>query len=273
MKSPVESNVEQDGRVVGVRLGEGRELRARLVIAADGRHSIVRRVLPLQSLAVPIDVFWFNVPHGDRGGEALLGSIERERILIMIDRGDHWQCALVISKGSAEELKAGGIEPIRKAIRTTAPELDLSNLKVEDLALLSVTIDRLTHWSKPGLLAIGDAAHAMSPVGGIGINLAIQDAVAAANVLAGPLARGEDVDPLMHKIQQRRQFPTRVVQFMQKLGQDRVFAPVLKPGEPITEAPWLVKLIDRVPLLQGIPAHFVGLGVRRERVRSPNAYA
>jgi 2-polyprenyl-6-methoxyphenol hydroxylase-like FAD-dependent oxidoreductase len=274
MKSPVESYLEESGRVVGVRLGDGREIRARLVIAADGRHSIVRHLLPLEKLAVPIDVFWFNVPHDEGGGEALLGSIERERILIMIDRGDHWQCALIISKGSAEELKAGGIEPIRQAINTTAPNLDLTNLKkVDDLALLSVTIDRLTTWSKPGLLAIGDAAHAMSPVGGIGINLAIQDAVAAANFIAGPLARGEDVDPLLHKIQQRRLFPTRVVQFMQRLGQDKVFAPVLKPGKPITEAPWLVKLIDRHPVLQGIPAHFVGLGVRRERVRSPNAYA
>ena len=273
MKSPVEGYVEEGGRVVGVRLADGRELRARLVIAADGRHSIVRRVLPLQSLAVPIDVFWFNVPHDDIGGEALLGSIERERILIMIDRGDHWQCALIISKGSAEELMAGGIEPIRQAIHTTAPGLDLSSLRVDDLALLSVTIDRLTKWSKPGLLAIGDAAHAMSPVGGIGINLAIQDAVAAANALAGPLARGDDVDRLLHKIQRRRLFPTRVVQFMQRLGQDKVFAPVLLPGAPITEVPWLVKLIDRHPVLQGIPAHFVGLGVRRERVRSPNAYA
>ena len=168
---------------------------------------------------------------------------------------------------------AGGIEPIRQAIHTTAPGLDLSNLRVDDLALLSVTIDRLTKWSKPGLLAIGDAAHAMSPVGGIGINLAIQDAVAAANALAGPLARGDDVDRLLHKIQRRRLFPTRVVQFMQRLGQDKVFAPVLLPGAPITEVPWLVKLIDRHPVLQGIPAHFVGLGVKRERVRSPKAYA
>jgi 2-polyprenyl-6-methoxyphenol hydroxylase-like FAD-dependent oxidoreductase len=274
MKSAVESYLEENGHVVGVRLADGRELRARLVIAADGRHSLVRRILPLEKVAVPIDVFWFNVPHTVSGGEALLGSIERERILIMIDRGDHWQCALIISKGSAEELKAGGIEPIRRAIHTTAPHLDLSNLKkVDDLALLTVTIDRLTGWSKPGLLAIGDAAHAMSPVGGIGINLAIQDAVATANYLAGPLARGESVDGLLHKIQQRRLFPTRLVQFMQRLGQDRVFAPVLRPGEPITKAPWLVRFIDRHPVLQDITAHFVGLGVRRERVRSPNAYA
>src|SRR6476469_3555426 len=168
MESPVESYLEEGGKVVGVRLVGGRELRAQLVIAADGRHSIVRNVLPLQSLAVPIDVFWFNVPKSNAGGEALLGSIKRERILIMIDRGDHWQCALIISKGSAEERKAGGIEPVKKAIHTTAPQRDLADLKrVDDLALLSVTIDRLTRWSKPGLLAIGDAAHAMSPVGGI----------------------------------------------------------------------------------------------------------
>jgi 2-polyprenyl-6-methoxyphenol hydroxylase-like FAD-dependent oxidoreductase len=243
-----------------------------LVIAADGRHSFVRRVLALQSLAVPIDVFWFNVRKSEPGGDALRGSIERERVLIMIDRGDHWQCALLISKGTAEELKAGGIEPIRKAIRATAPELDLSELKqVGDLHLLNITLDRLQHWSRPGLLAIGDAAHAMSPIGGIGISLAIQDAVAAANVLAGSLANGENVDRLLRRVQKRRLFPTRVIQFVQRVAQDRIFAPVLQPGDPIRDAHWAVRLIDRTPLLQDIPAHVVGLGVRRERVRSPEA--
>ncbi|MFL6732340.1 MAG: FAD-dependent oxidoreductase [Sphingomicrobium sp.] len=272
MKSQVESYLEEDGKVVGVRLSDGRDLRASLTFAADGRRSFVRNTLPLQSLGVPIDVFWFNVPKTQPGDDALQGSIERERVLVMIDRGDRWQCALLISKGSAEELKAGGVEPIKEAILTTAPELDLSGLKkVEDLALLSVTLDRLTQWWKPGLLAIGDAAHAMSPIGGIGINLAIQDAVAAANILAGPLARGRPVDRLLDQVQQRRLLPTRLVQFAQKLAQDKIFAPVLQPGEPIREVPLAVRLIDRLPLLQDFPAHFVGLGVRRERVRSPAA--
>jgi 2-polyprenyl-6-methoxyphenol hydroxylase-like FAD-dependent oxidoreductase len=272
MSSPVEGIIEEDCRVVGVSLKDGSTHRARLVIAADGRHSFVRRVLALQSLAVPIDVFWFNVRKSEPGGDALRGSIERERVLIMIDRGDHWQCALLISKGTAEELKAGGIEPIRKAIRATAPELDLSELKqVGDLHLLNITLDRLQHWSRPGLLAIGDAAHAMSPIGGIGISLAIQDAVAAANVLAGSLANGENVDRLLRRVQKRRLFPTRVIQFVQRVAQDRIFAPVLQPGDPIRDAHWAVRLIDRTPLLQDIPAHVVGLGVRRERVRSPEA--
>ena len=272
MSSPVEGIIEEDCRVVGVSLKDGSTHRARLVIAADGRHSFVRRVLALQSLAVPIDVFWFNVRKSEPGGDALRGSIERERVLIMIDRGDHWQCALLISKGTAEELKAGGIEPIRKAIRATAPELDLSELRqVDDLHLLNITLDRLMHWSRPGLLAIGDAAHAMSPIGGIGISLAIQDAVAAANVLAGLLANGENVDRLLRRVQKRRLFPTRVIQFVQRVAQDRIFAPVLQPGEPIRDAHWAVRLIDRTPLLQDIPAHVVGLGVRRERVRSPEA--
>jgi len=272
MRSPVDAYVEEQGRVVGVRLTDGSVLRAPLTIAADGRWSLVRRLLPLESLAVPIDVFWFNVPKTEPGGDALRGSIERERVLVMIDRGDHWQCALLISKGSAEELKAGGIEPIRKAIRTTAPELDLSALrKVDDLHLLNVSLDRLSSWSKPGLLAIGDAAHAMSPIGGIGISLAIQDAVAAANLLAGPLAAGEGVDRLLPGVEKRRLFPTRVAQFVQRMAQDRIFAPILRPGEPIRNVPLAIRLIDRTPLLQDIPAHFVGLGVRRERVRSPVA--
>ena len=271
MTTPVESYIEENGRVVGARLPHRREVRARLVIAADGRRSFVRKVLPLKDLAVPIDGFWFNVPKTEPG-DALRGSIERERVLVMIDRGDHWQCALLISKGSAEELLAGGIEPIKAAISAAAPELDLASLRrVDDLHLLSITLDRLTRWSKPGLLAIGDAAHAMSPIGGIGISLAIQDAVAAANVLAGPLGRRRDVDRLLAKVQRRRMFPTRVVQHVQKLAQDKIFAPVLKPGEPIRAVPPAVRLIDRLPILQDVFARFVGLGIRRERVRSPEA--
>jgi 2-polyprenyl-6-methoxyphenol hydroxylase-like FAD-dependent oxidoreductase len=272
MNSPVSGYAEEAGRVVGVRLADGTEVRARLVIAADGRDSFVRRVLPLKKLDVPIDIFWFNVAKTESGGDALRGSIERGRVLVMIDRGDHWQCALLISKGAADELKAGGIGPVRKAIRDAAPELDLSGLKkVDDLHLLSITLDRLMSSSKPGLLAIGDAAHAMSPIGGIGINLAIQDAVAAANILAHPLAAGRDADRLLRKVQRRRALPTRIIQLVQRLAHDHIFAPVLEPGEPIHHVPLLVRLIDRVPLLQDIPAHFVGLGVRRERVRSPEA--
>jgi 2-polyprenyl-6-methoxyphenol hydroxylase-like FAD-dependent oxidoreductase len=190
----------------------------------------------------------------------------------MIDRGEYWQCAFVIPKGKADELKAGGIGPIRDAVHQAAPDLDLSELKtVDDLKLLSVALDRLRCWWMPGLLAIGDAAHAMSPIGGIGINLAVQDAVAAANILAAPLKHGDDLDRLLNKVQNRRLFPTRVIQAGQKLAQDKVIGRLLQPGGPIRKAPLLVRLLDRFPLLRRIPGRVIGLGVRRERVRSPEA--
>ena len=195
------------------------------------------------------------------------------RLIVMIDRGDYWQCAFVIPKGAAEAYQARGIEAIREEVAAAAPaELDLAELdEITDLHLLTVKLDRLTRWWRPGLLAIGDAAHAMSPIGGIGINLAVQDAVAAANFLAEPLAKGEDVDPLLRKVQERRMFPTRAVQGAQKFAQERVIGRVLKSIEPITRVPLLVRLLDRFPVLRRIPGRFIGLGIRRERVRSPLA--
>jgi 2-polyprenyl-6-methoxyphenol hydroxylase-like FAD-dependent oxidoreductase len=272
MSAPVEGFMDEKGRGVGVRLADGRELRARLTIAADGRTSIVRAILPVQTLGAPMDVFWFRLPKSLDVKGGLRGSADRGRILVLIDRGDYWQCAFVIPKGKAEEIKAAGIQPIRDAVHEAAPDVDVQELdEIEDLKLLGVALDRLTCWWKPGLLAIGDAAHAMSPIGGIGINLAVQDAVAAANILAGPLARGEDVDPLLHKVQDRRLFPTRVIQAAQKAAQDNVIGRLLQPGEPIRNAPLTVRLLDRFPLLRRIPGRFIGLGVRRERVRSPAA--
>ncbi|MEO5612882.1 MAG: FAD-dependent oxidoreductase, partial [Sphingomicrobium sp.] len=181
MNSPVESFIEERGRVTGVRLADGRELHAPLVIAADGRASIVRstNMLPVEDLGAPMDVFWFRVgkSEDERGG--LRGNIERGRLLVMIDRGDYWQCAFLIPKGRAEQYQARGIAAIREEVAAAAPEIDLAELDdISDLHLLTVKVDRLTIWHRPGLLAIGDAAHAMSPIGGIGINLAIQDAVA-----------------------------------------------------------------------------------------------
>ncbi len=272
MDAPVGAFLEdEEGRVSGVRLRDGTELRAKLTIAADGRDSLVRKLamLPVKTLGAPMDVFWFRVAK-KRGGDTLRGSFERGRLLVLIDRGDYWQCALVIPKGAAERLKEKGIGPIRDAIHAAAPDVDLSDLDdVDDLKLLSVALDRLTCWHRPGLLAIGDAAHAMSPIGGVGINLAIQDAVAAANALAGPLAAGKDVDPLLHRVQDRRMFPTRLIQGAQKLAQDRIIGRLLGPGEPIRKAPLLIRLFDRFPLLRRIPGRLIGLGVRRERVKSP----
>ncbi len=191
---------------------------------------------------------------------------------VLIDRRTYWQAAFIIPKGKAEAVKARGIGWLRGEMQALFPELDLSGglESAEDLHLLSVALDRLDRWHRPGLLAIGDAAHAMSPIGGIGVNLAIQDAVAAANSLAAPLARGENPDPLLYKVQARRLFPTRVIQAGQKLAQDNVIGAVLS-GRPITRAPLILRLLDRFPLLRRIPGRIVGLGVRRERVRSPAA--
>jgi 2-polyprenyl-6-methoxyphenol hydroxylase-like FAD-dependent oxidoreductase len=274
MEAPVDGFIEEKGRIVGVRMADGAQVRAKLTLAADGRDSIVRNILPLETLGAPMDVFWFRIPKSPDEKAGLRGNVARSRLLVMIDRSDYWQCAFLIPKGAAESYRAKGIDAIRSEVAEAAPDIDLSQLDgIEDLKLLSVALDRLTCWQMPGLLAIGDAAHAMSPIGGIGINLAIQDAVAAANFLAGPLAKGEDVDPLLHKVQDRRLFPTRVIQSGQKAAQDNIIGRLLKPGAPITNAPLVVRLLDRFPVLRRIPGRLIGLGVRRERVRSPNAYA
>lgn len=274
MEAEVASFVEEGGRIAGVRLKDGRELRAgRLVLMADGRGSLVRRLglLPVMQLGAPMDIFWFHLPKADNPGDKLRGAVETGRMAVLIDRRTYWQAAFIIPKGAGEEIKARGIGWLHDQMQALFPELDLSGGlgSTDDLHLLSVSLDRLDTWHRPGLLAIGDAAHAMSPIGGIGINLAIQDAVAAANVLAGPLTRGEDVDALLHKVQRRRLFPTRVIQAAQKAAQDNVIGAVLS-GRPITGAPWIVRMLDRYPLLRRIPGRIIGQGVRRERVRPPS---
>ena len=272
METSVESFVEEHGRVIGVRLRGGEELRAgQLVIACDGRDSIARQVLPVETLGAPIDVFWFAVPKTE-SGTALRGSVAGNRLIVMIDRGDYWQCAFVIAKGGAEEIKARGIEAFRADVRAAAPDLPDLEAALPDwgaVHLLSVQLDRLTQWSKPGLLAIGDAAHAMSPVGGIGINLAIQDAVAAANLLAAPLARGAPVDALLPYLEKRRLWPTRVIQAGQRAVQDNLLRPVISGARAMPEQPPLpIRLLDRFALLRRIPGYVIGHGVRQEHVRT-----
>jgi 2-polyprenyl-6-methoxyphenol hydroxylase-like FAD-dependent oxidoreductase len=275
MESEVVGMVEEGGRYVGVRLADGAVLRAgKLVLRCDGRNSDIREILPLESLGVPIDVFWFAIPKQQQG-TALRGVIRGYRLFVLIDRGDYWQCAAVIAKGGADKVKARGIEKFREDVLAALPELGSVEKALPDwdsVSLLSVSLDRLTEWSRPGLLAIGDAAHAMSPVGGIGINLAIQDAVATANILAAPLARGQNVDSLLPRVRQRRLWPTRVIQGMQRAAHERVLQPLIEGRASVPlEPPLLLRLLDRFPLLRRLPGHFIGHGVRQEHVRSPEA--
>jgi 2-polyprenyl-6-methoxyphenol hydroxylase-like FAD-dependent oxidoreductase len=275
MEAEVTALLDDGGRICGVRLADGRDMRAgKLVLMADGRSSLVRKLglLPVTKLGAPMDVFWFRIDKTEAAGDKLRGAIDTGKLAVLIDRRTYWQVAFLIPKGGAAEVKARGVEWLRGQLQALFPELDLSRglASEADLHLLSVELDRLDRWHRPGLLAIGDAAHAMSPIGGIGINLAIQDAVAAANILAGLLARGEDPDPLLHEVQGRREFPTRVIQAGQRAAQNNVIGAVLS-GAPITGAPLFLRLLDRFPLLRRIPGRIIGLGVRRERVRSPRA--
>jgi 2-polyprenyl-6-methoxyphenol hydroxylase-like FAD-dependent oxidoreductase len=262
-------------RVAGV-VCDGAPIRAKLVIAADGRRSALREraALPLEDLGAPIDVFWFRLPKQRTSDNRTTGVIATGRLLALLDRGDYWQCAYVFAKGMADALRAKGLDHFRTDVAATAPFLAdaIGELESWDqVKLLTVELDRLTEWHRPGLLAIGDAAHAMSPIGGVGINLAIQDAVAAANILAGPMAEGSDVDDLLWRVQRRRMLPTRIVQAMQRTAQNRLIDRIVLKGVPITRPPRILRLMQRFPILQRIPAYLIGKGFRREHVRSPDA--
>lgn len=277
MEAPVTDFVSANGRIAGVKLASGEEIRAgKLVIACDGRDSLVRRLdlMPLEDLGAPIDVFWFAVPKPTQG-KAVRGSIRGNHMIVQIDRGDYWQCAYLIAKGSAEAVKTRGIEAFRADVRATSPELPDLDQALPDFdaaKLLSVSLDRLTTWHRPGLLAIGDAAHAMSPVGGVGINLAIQDAVATANLLAVPLVQGDRIDDLLHRVQDRRLLPTRVIQAGQKAMHEAVLEPLVRgAAEHHSEPPAFLKLLDRFKLLRRLPARAIGFGFRREHLRAQRA--
>lgn len=273
MENGVANLVVDDGRVSGVELSDGRIVRARkLVIAADGRSSIARQLLPVTELGAPIDVFWFRVPKKPDGGEALRGVVAPGTLMALIDRADYWQCAYVFQKGMGEQLRTEGIVALRQRIEAVAPilgPLETVLTDIDQMHLLTVKLDRLDKWHMLGLLAIGDAAHAMSPVGGIGINLAIQDAVAAANLLAAPLRTNANVDELLSGVAARRGWPTRVIQRGQQLAQDRIIGAVLRPDASFNRPPLPVRMLNRFPLLRRIPGRIIGLGIRREHVRSP----
>lgn len=269
MEAEVSRFVEERGRIAGVRLTDGEEIGARLVLVADGRGSLVRRqaLLPLRDLGAPIDVLWFRVPKTGHGN-ALRGVVHGSAMMVMIDRRDYWQIAWIIAKGGAAGLRAAPIAAFRARVAAAVTDLTGLDAALPDwdaVKLLTVSLDRLTCWHRPGLLAIGDAAHAMSPVGGVGINLAIQDAVCAANVLAPVLCAGGNGDRVLQRVQRRRMLPTRVLQAVQRAAHRFLLAPVLQ-GETPKQAPLGLRIVDRVPLLQRLPGRLFGLGLRREHL-------
>jgi 2-polyprenyl-6-methoxyphenol hydroxylase-like FAD-dependent oxidoreductase len=246
------------------------EVAADLVIAADGRHSVLRRAagLVVEELGAPMDVFWLRLAKAPADQSESLGRIGAGTMFVMIDRGDYWQCAMVIAKGSADKIRAKGL-PAFIDLLARAAAMDRGRFdeirSFDDVKLLSVSIDRLSKWARPGLLCIGDAAHAMSPIGGVGINLAIQDAVAAANLLADSLRRGKPALAELERVQRRRAFPTRATQSLQIAIQDRMILPALSRGtEP--RAPWYIRMLPKTPLLRDLPARLIGLGFRPEHV-------
>ena len=273
MRAEVTDLIDENGAVVGVRAKtpDGPlEIRANLTVGADGRHSIVRERAGLEvvNLGAPMDVIWMRISRRPSDGEQTFGHVERGKVLVMLNREDYWQCAFVIPKGAAEEVRERGLAAFQQEIAGLAPFLAdrVGELRDGDqVSLLTVAVDRLSRWSKPGLLCIGDAAHAMSPIGGVGINLAIQDAVAVANLLALPLARGTPSDEDLRMVQRRRTFPTKATQWMQLAVQNNVIRRVLGGGKPI-KMPWVFRLLRIWPFLRRIPARIVGVGFRPEHV-------
>ena len=271
MRSEVTGLVERDGRIMGLRI-DGAEMAADLVIGADGRHSTVRQAagLPVEEFGVPIDVFWFRLSRRTSDPEQTMATFGAGSIIVLLNRRDYWQCAYVIGKGAAEEVRRRGLPWFQQSVANALPWLSDRVSELDDsekIKLLTVRVDRLLRWWRPGLLCIGDAAHAMSPVGGVGINLAIQDAVATANILAEPLVKGTLSLEHLAAVQKRRDFPTRATQRLQLAIQKRLIARALSAEQDFTP-PLFVRLIAAFPVLRRIPARLIGLGVRPEHITS-----
>ena len=272
MQHEAKNLVREDGRVTGVLVqNEEREVqvRAKLVVGCDGRHSLTRSAAGLEVIehGVPIDVLWFRISRKPDDPRQVLGNVNYGKALILINRGDYFQAGLIIEKGSYEQIKLSGLDAFHAIICQIAPYLGDRVHEIRDweqIKILTVQINRLRHWHRPGLLCIGDAAHAMSPAGGVGINLAIQDAVAAANILAGPLQEHCVPDSALAAVQMRRELPTRVTQTMQ-LFAHRGFARVFANPGPI-RVPWQLKLISRIPGVKHVLGYAVGVGARPEHV-------
>jgi len=250
------------------------EIRCQLTIGCDGRHSIVRQRanLDVEEIGAPMDVLWFRAGRQRNETESLFARIGTGEMLVTFDRGDYWQCAYVIAKGQYAAVKARGLDAFRSDVIGMAPILasGMSDVKTwDDVKPLTVAINRLKRWTRPGLLCIGDAAHAMSPVGGVGVNLAVQDAVATANLLAEKLASGCPSERELDAVRRRREFPVKMTQAMQVVVQNNIISVALKPGGQPLRPPLLLRLVSRLPWLQHIAARFVAVGVRPEHVRSP----
>ena len=264
--------ISDGGRIHGVqaKTADGTaEIRADLVIGCDGRHSLTRQAasFAVEELGVPIDVLWFRINEPSTTPEHLLGNLNYGKALVLIPRGDYYQAGLIILKGSFEQIRAEGLEEFRRQLRLIAPFLGEQVEQLRDwdqVKLLSVQINRLRQWHRPGLLCIGDAAHAMSPAGGVGINLAIQDAVAAANILAGPLREGRVTGELLASVQRRREFPTRAIQFLQVNMHKGLMTVFRNPGP--AKAPWQLKVMANIPGVQHGMARVLGMGIRQEHV-------
>ncbi|TAL80311.1 MAG: FAD-dependent oxidoreductase [Beijerinckiaceae bacterium] len=277
MLANVDGLIEENGSVRGVtaQTPEGwLEVRADLTVGADGRHSVVRAKAGFepQDIGAPMDVLWFSLSRKESDPHESLGRMEAGQILVLIERGAHWQCGYVIAKGSLGTLKAQDIDVLRQHIAALAPFLADRVGEIaswDDVKLLTVVVDRLKRWHRPGLLCIGDAAHAMSPVGGVGINLAIQDAVATANILTPALRTSGPVpEALLANVQARREWPVKATQAMQLFIQKRVISTVLSSQNEKIAPPWFMRLFISVPWLRRWPARIVGIGVRPERVQS-----
>jgi 2-polyprenyl-6-methoxyphenol hydroxylase-like FAD-dependent oxidoreductase len=252
------------------------EIRADLTVGCDGRHSIVRPQanLEVDEIGAPMDVLWFRAGRRPDENESLFARLEPGKMMVTFDRGDYWQCAYVIAKGQYDAVKARGLDAFRADITAMAPVLKtgMADVKTwDDVKLLTVAINRLPRWTRPGLLCIGDAAHAMSPVGGVGVNLAVQDAVATANLLATKLLKGCPSEDDLDAVRRRREFPVRATQAMQRVIQNRVISVALQPGDHPLKVPLFARLVNAVPWLQGITARLLAIGVRPEHVHSPAA--
>jgi 2-polyprenyl-6-methoxyphenol hydroxylase-like FAD-dependent oxidoreductase len=280
MRAEAVDLIEQDGRVIGVHANTANgaiDVRADLTVGCDGRHSTVRARAGLtgEDLGAPMDVLWFRLRKRAGDPSETMGRFGAGGIVILIDRGDYWQCAFVIPKGSMDATRRAGLPAFRQSVAQRVP---IFADRVDELTdwdqikLLTVAVDRLDRWHRSGLLCIGDAAHAMSPIGGVGVNLAVQDAVAAANILWRPLEAGMPRQDDLHRVQKRRMFPTRVTQRLQVIIQNNVIGRVLSEGKTL-HAPLMLRLTSRFALLRRLPARFVGIGVRPEHVHTPDSQA